>query len=169
MSIYIYIYIGAYIYIYSVSCSSWMLVMMIWVELYTAYSEGLVYGGHPRRCPLRINVTKIWKRKMHERVLWSIYITETLDGGRFKTYKLPLMGAFAPQTPERTLLDMLSKKSSKKDWLLLGILCFGIVNLKVTKVSCISLLYLVCHKLNYGEQIFSKHVLDHATACLSSL
>ena len=45
----------------------------------------------------------------------AFYITKTLDGGRFKTHKLQLLGAFAPQTPERSLLDMLSKKSSKKD------------------------------------------------------
>ena len=38
--------------------------------------QGRVYGGgRPplRRCSLRKNVTKIWKRKMHERVLWSIF------------------------------------------------------------------------------------------------
>ena len=80
----------------------------------------------------------------------TIYIWHFTSPKRL-TEDAPASGGLRPQTPERFLLDMLSKKSSKKDWLLLGILCSGIANLKVSKVSCISLLYLVCHKLNYGE------------------
>ena len=44
------------------------------------HRQGRVYGGGDRggrpplrRCPLCKNVTKIWQRKMHERVLWSIF------------------------------------------------------------------------------------------------
>ena len=72
-------------------CHSWCLWLWTWflwqwsvpcmsnVSAFSMLSSpgaGLRGGGAAaphRRCPLRKNVTKIWKRKMHERVLWSIF------------------------------------------------------------------------------------------------